>query len=244
MADGIYVALGGAIAQSQFLDATAANLANASTDGYQRVRPVFREVLSQATGGAAALHSTAVVDTQTDVSRGPTRVTGGALDFAMPQGSYLAVSTGAGERYTRAASLFVGPDGTLKAAHGDAAVVAEDGRPIKITGDTSSLRVDPSGQLWQGDETKARLRIVSFPKPAELQHEAGSLLVATPLAGTPSPSKAPLELGQIEGSNMNVVGAMTDLVGASRTFEAFQRVIDTFRDADRSAATTVPGVTT
>jgi flagellar basal body rod protein FlgG len=37
---------------------------------------------------------------------------------------------------------------------------------------------------------------------------------------------------------------MTDLVQASRTFEAFQRVIDTFRDADRSVVTTVPNVST
>ena len=36
---------------------------------------------------------------------------------------------------------------------------------------------------------------------------------------------------------------MTDLVTASRTFEAFQRVIDAFRDADRKVTTTVPGVT-
>ena len=48
MGDGIYVALSGAIAQSAHLDATAANLANAGTDGYQRVRPVFREELTRA----------------------------------------------------------------------------------------------------------------------------------------------------------------------------------------------------
>jgi hypothetical protein len=31
------------------------------------------------------------------------------------------------------------------------------------------------------------------------------------------------------------------MVAATRTFEAFQRVIDTFRDADRRVVSTVPG---
>jgi hypothetical protein len=77
---------------------------------------------------------------------------------------------------------------------------------------------------------------------ARLSHEAGALLAATPQSGTPTPSAAKLENGQIEQSNTSVVGAMTDLVSASRTFEAFQRVIDTFRDTDRSTVTTIPSV--
>jgi flagellar basal body rod protein FlgG len=34
---------------------------------------------------------------------------------------------------------------------------------------------------------------------------------------------------------------MTELLTATRTFEAFQRAMDAFRDADRKAATTLPG---
>jgi flagellar basal body rod protein FlgG len=55
-----------------------------------------------------------------------------------------------------------------------------------------------------------------------------------------TPSRGPIQVGQVEESNANVVGAMTDLVTATRTFEAFQRVIDAFRDADRKVVTTVP----
>jgi flagellar basal body rod protein FlgF len=105
MADGIYVALSGAIAQSLNLDSTSQNLANASTDGYQRMRPVFREELSRAGSLDPALHYSSVGTTQLDTTRGELRDTGRALDFAMPQGTYLAVSTSNGERYTRAASL-------------------------------------------------------------------------------------------------------------------------------------------
>jgi flagellar basal body rod protein FlgG len=241
VADGIYVALSGAIAQAANLDATAQNLANAATDGYERVRPVFREELARAGSREPAFHYASVTRTQNDTTRGQLRATGRPLDFAVPEGTYLAVSVTGGEGYTRATSLSAGIDGTLRTAHGDP-VLGEDGRAIKVTGDSSSLRVDASGQLWQGDDARARLKLVTFPQPGMLAHQSGALLSATPEAGAPTASRGPLELGQLEESNANVVGAMTDLVQASRTFEAFQRVIDTFRDADRSVVTTVPSV--
>jgi len=242
VADGIYVALSGAIAQSTSLEATASNLANASTDGYQRVRPVFREALARAGGADPSSRYASLVGTRLDSTRGPLRGTGNPLDFAMPQGTYLAVSTPRGERYTRAASLSVGADGVVRTAHGDA-VLGDDGKSIRVTGSGAGLRIDDSGQLWQGPEVRGRVKLVSFAQPESLVHDQGPLLDTTPAAGAPAPARGPLEIGQIEESNANVVGAMTDLVSASRTFEAFQRVIDAFRDADHKVVTTVPDVT-
>jgi flagellar basal body rod protein FlgG len=85
-----------------------------------------------------------------------------------------------------------------------------------------------------------QLKLVSFQNPSALAHDQGALLIGTPAAGQVTASSGPIEVGQLEGSNANVVSAMTDLVTATRTFEAFQRVIDTFRDEDRRVVTTVP----
>ncbi len=241
MADGIYVALSGAIAQSMNLDSTAQNLANASTDGYQRMRPIFREELSRAGSHDPGLHYSSLAGSKLDTSRGELRATGRPLDFAMPQGTYLAVSTPAGERYTRAASLSVGIDGTLRTVRGDA-VMSDGGNPIRIAGDPSNLRIDDSGQVRQGDAVVSRVKLVTFSQPASLTHDQGPLLMATQESGAATPSRGPLEVGHVEQSNANVVSSMTDLVTASRTFEAFQRVIDTFRDEDRKVVTTVPSV--
>lgn len=237
MSDGIYVALSGAIAQSAGLDTTAANLANAGTDGYQRVRPVFQEALARAAEPSS--HYATLAGTRLDTTRGALRPTGNPLDFAMPEGTYLAVSTPRGERYTRAASLSLGNGGVLRTSHGDS-VLGEDGKDIKIAAAGGALRIDDSGQLWQGGEARGRVKLVTFAQPQNLSHEEGPLLLATPAAGAPSAGRGPIEVGQVEESNANVVGAMTDLVSATRTFEAFQRVIDAFRDADRKVATTVP----
>ena len=45
MSSGIYVATAGAVAQSNALDATANNIANASTAGFHGDRVTFKEVL-------------------------------------------------------------------------------------------------------------------------------------------------------------------------------------------------------
>jgi flagellar basal-body rod protein FlgF len=242
VSDGIYVALSGAIAQGSSLDTTAANLANAGTDGYQRMRPVFREELARAGGDEPGSRYASLASTQLDTTQGPLRPTGNPLDFAMPEGTYLSVSTARGERYTRAASLTAGQDGVLHTTHGDA-VFAEDGKTIQVAGNTTALRIDDTGQVWQGGDVRARVKLVSFPQAQNLAHDQGPLLMGTPAAGAPTASRGPLQIGQIEESNSNVVGAMTDLVTASRTFEAFQRVIDAFRDADRKVVTTVPDTT-
>ncbi|MGD0677184.1 MAG: flagellar hook basal-body protein [Polyangiaceae bacterium] len=241
MSDGIYVALSGALAQATNLETTAENLANASTDGYQRSRPLFREELTRAGLREPGLAYTSVAGTPLDTARGPLRATGRALDFAMPQGTYLAVSTPRGERYTRAGSLAVGIDGTLRTAHGDT-VINESGKPIQISGDANDLRVDDSGQVMQGTDVQGRVKLVTFAQPGNLTHDEGPLLSSNAASGAATPSQGPLEVGQIEQSNANVVNSMTDLVTASRNFDAFQRIIDTFQNEDRKVVTTVPNV--
>lgn len=243
MGDGIYVALSGAIAQAANLESTAQNLANAGTDGYQRVRPVFQEELARAGAHDPGYHYTQVASTRNDTTRGALRETGRPLDFVLPEGSYLAVTTPRGERYTRAASLSPGIDGVLRTSRGDP-VLAEDGRIVKIPGDMesyASLRVDASGNVLQGEgEVRAQLKIVTFGDPSQLAHDTGALMAASPKSGPPVAAAGKVEVGHLEESNSNVIGAMNDLVVASRTFEAFQRVIDTFRDADRNVVQNVP----
>lgn len=241
MGDGIYVALSGAVSQSTVLETTATNLANASTDGYQRLRPVFREVLAKTSGGAAPKvphHFGVVAQTASDTSLGNIRKTDRALDFAAPQGVYLAVQTPKGERYTRAGSLVVGTDGTLKTSHGDP-VVGEDGRPIKVASKELVPKLTPDGQVQVDGAAIGRLKLVTFANPERLVHE-GNARMAVGSAGAAKLTGATLEVGAIEESNAGVVNAMTDLVSATRTFEAFQRAIEAFRDADRKVTSTVP----
>jgi flagellar basal body rod protein FlgG len=227
------------VAQTSVLDVTATNLANATTDGYQRMRHVFREALSEAQGGSNQ-HSVTTATTSLDTTRGSLRVTGRPLDVALGQNSYLAVSTARGERYTRATSLQVDLQGVLKTAHGDV-VAAEDGRELKVDPtDATVATVTQSGEVWQGETMLGRLKLVSFSKADQLTPEGGTLLASNARAGVPTLSKENLDVGSLEESNASVMTGMTDLVTANRTFEAFQRAISTFEQADQKVTTTVP----
>jgi len=238
MSDGIYVALSGAIAQTTNLDTTANNLANASTDGYQRERPVFHEMLAQA--ASEGHHYAAVTGTALDSTPGTVRMTDRPLDIALPKGAYLAVNGAAGdERYTRAGSMAVSLDGFLTTRHGDK-LLGENGQPIKIPDGTGEVRATRSGAIERGGTQIAQIKIVKFDRPECLTHEGGTVLAANADTGVATVTNAQVEVGGVEESNASVVASMNDMVDASRTFDAFQRAIDAFRDADKKIVTTTP----
>lgn len=244
MSRGVYVALSGAVAQEHALETTATNLANASTAGYQRLRPVFREVLAGAQGAPGSarrepLRYAEIGSTALDSSRGSLRQTGRGLDCALPENHYLAVSTPRGERYTRAGSLAMSADGTLKTA-GGAPLAREDGKPIVLSPSEGEPSMTADGSVVQNGSIVAKLKVVKSAAGTTLSHESAGLLVAR---GTMTTTDAAIEVGVLEDSNATAVGAMTDLVTASRTFEAFQRMLETFGECDRKVLTTTTGAT-
>lgn len=239
MSRGVYVALSGAVAQEHALETTATNLANAATPGYQRLRPVFREVLAGASK-KENLRYAEVSATALDGSRGAIRSTGRSLDVALPEGEYLAVSTPRGERYTRAGSLSMGADGMLKTVSGTP-LIREDGKPMQLSAAAGEPSIQADGSVVQGGAIVARLKIVKAAPGTTFSHEGGGVLTANGAA--PTPTNTSLDIGALEDSNASAVVAMTDLVTASRTFEAFQRMLDTFGECDRKVLTTTPGAT-
>jgi flagellar basal body rod protein FlgG len=239
MGDGIYAALSGAVAQETALEATATNLANASTAGYQGTRAVFREVASRG-GPNANVRFAAAMDTALDTERGAIRETGNALDVVMPDKGYLVAKTARGDRYTRAGSMTLGSKGVLE-THGHDPLLGDNGKPIQTTPGVA-VEITPTGEVKSGGAVVGRLRMVTFAKPELLKNEGGGLLAAGPEAGTPSPSAGLLTTGAVEESNASPIRGMTELIGASRLFDAFQRAIEAFHEADRKATSTVPGV--
>lgn len=239
MSRGIYVALSGAVAQEAALETTAQNLANASTAGYQRQRPIFREVLAGAQrGGAGGMHYAAADGTALDGARGTVRATSRGLDVALPEGVYLAATTPRGERYTRQGALQVSADGSLTAA--GAKLIKEDGEPIKLAPGVETT-IGADGSVLQSGATVAKLKLVKGEVGTTFAHQGDGLLVA----GGPAPvaTAATIDVGSLEDSNASVIGSMTELVTASRTFEAFQKMLETMGEADRKVLTTVPGPT-
>lgn len=236
MSRGVYVALSGAVAQERALETTAQNLANSSTAGYQKMRPVFERVLRGASKNGQKLNYGALARTVNDTSRGPIRPTGNASDVAFRENQYLAVKTDRGERYTRNGEIKMAPDGTLRAA--GQPLMREDGKAIQISPVDGAPVIRADGAILQKGQEVGRLKVVEPGAGVTLVHERDGVLMAQ---GAMNPVGAPeLEVGVLEESNASVVGSMTEMVTASRTFEAFQKMLDTFSECDRKVLTTTP----
>lgn len=243
MSDGIWSALSGAVGQLTSLDVAANNVANAGTPGFRKDHAVFREHLSRAVGarepGAARHLRYATVDgVAPNALPGNVVPTGRPLDVAIRGDGLLVVRTERGERYTRQGSLAIGPGGALVTKEGDR-VLDPDRRPIRIPPEATEVHFASDGTLHADGEPVGRVLLVSFPRGAPLTRE-GALLYRS-LGATPSVSTATLEPAALEESNANVVESMVSIVGASRGFEACERAIDAFRDADRRAAMSIMG---
>lgn len=238
MSKGVYVALSGAVAQEQAMETTAANVANASTAGYQRMRPVFRQALARAVKGDGDLRYTTASRTALDTTPGATRVTEGAMDVALPKGVYLAALSPRGERYTRAGNLTTDASGVVT-TQGGVPLSDDAGKPIKAVPGAGQVRIEQDGSVKQGETRLGKLRLVEIDGADALTPE-GSSLLALGGAGAVRPSTAEITVGALEESNAQPVVAMSDMIQATRTFEAFQKVLEQFGEIDRKLLTTVP----
>jgi len=240
VSDGIYSALSGAVAQQRALDVVANNVANTGTVGFRGDTLAFREAVSRAQGGPvpSGVRYVSVSREATDTRDGPLIQTDNPLDVALSGDGMFAVQTDAGVRYTRAGSFRLDPDGTLRTSNGDALLAAEPPDPehpeIRVPPGSVDVSVGADGTLRVGENDVARMRIERFA-PNALTKQGLTLYDAGSAQGEPATDTRVLS-GYLEGANVSPIGGMNELITASRSFEAFQRVIQAFRQIDERAA--------
>jgi flagellar basal body rod protein FlgG len=238
MAKGVYAALSGAVAAETALDTVAQNLANGSSEGYRKLRPVFREALAAAEERPGANRFTLVASTAIDTSPGVIKSTGRELDVVLPEGAFLAVSTDRGERFTRAGSIQIDATGAMRTGGGE--IVDESGTPLRAP-EGAAVSITPDGQVMADGQSLGRLRMVTFETPSALVPEGGALYASSEASGTPTVTDGELTVGAIEESNAGAVDAMTDMIKTTRLFDTYQRAIDAFFDLDRRITSSMSG---
>lgn len=236
MANGIYTALSGAVAQSTALDTIAHNVANAGTTGFRAQRVSFEEAIANASDEASSQVTAAAITP--DGSAGPLRNTGAPLDLAISGDGYFAVEGPAGARYTRAGSFHLDAEGRLVDRAG-AAVLDEGGAPIVVPPGATVLTVGPEGILSADGAEVARLQVAVIDA-SDLTAE-GEHLVPRPGAKATGEGAGEVVSGALEGANFNVVRGMVELVRVSRSFEALTRMIETYKATDDRAARSIGG---
>jgi flagellar basal-body rod protein FlgF len=211
VSSGIYIATAGAVAQSNALDVTANNIANATTAGFRGDRVTFREALATARSPDIELVGTGT--TRVDSQAGALSATENPLDLALDGDGYFAVQTPNGPRYTRAGNFQL-----------------DDARNL-VTSDGFAVRGD--GTVSADGVELGKLELVRFT-PNQVKRQGGTLFAATgaPLTGDPPKVRS----GMLEGSNVNIVRGMVDLVKVSRTYESLMKMIQGYHDVESRAA--------
>ncbi len=235
MSSGIYVAAAGAVAQSNALDATANNIANASTAGFRGDRITFKEAMGAARSADVALDGAGTM--RLDSQAGALASTGNPLDLALEGDGAFAVQTPQGTRYTRAGNFRLDDAGTLVTTEG-LPVRGEGGAPISVPPATQAIGIASDGSVSADGVSIGKLELVRFNHD-QLKREGGTLFSAS---GRPQAGDPPLvRSGMLEASNVNVVRGMVDLVKVSRTYESLMRVIQGYSDVESRAARDIGG---
>ncbi len=233
----IYTAMSGAKQIMEQQSTTAHNLANVSTTGFRAQMDTFRAVPVVSNGLPTR---TFVIDSTigTDFRAGPIQQTGRTLDLAVQGPGWLAVERADGtEGYTRSGSLKINENGVLQTEGG--LNVLADGGPITIppnvkisfAKDGTISSVD-SGNVPGATIEIARLKLVN-PDVGNLERSSDGIFVTKDRLPADVDANVGVISGAIEGSNVNVVDAMVNMISLARQFELNMKML---KDADSNAA--------
>lgn len=232
----IYTAASGARALMQRQDGLTQNLANANTPGFRADLVAFRAVPVRGDGPTTrviALEASAGFDDQS----GPIQATGRSLDIAVTGRGYIAVEGPDGEAYTRHGGLEVNAAGML-VAHGGLPVVGQGG-PLNIpAGSIVSIGQDGtvSAQPQEGPpQVVGRIKLVNAAA-AELRKGVDGLLRLASGEDAIEDPEVRIAPGALEGSNVNAVEAMVNMIAAARQFETQMKLLQNAEQNDQRAA--------
>jgi flagellar basal-body rod protein FlgG len=249
MIRSLWTAQSGLEAQQFNVDVISNNLANVTTDGFKRQRPVFHDLLYQTLRQPGAQSSqitqyptglqvgtgAAPVATARIFTQGNLRQTGGSLDLAINgRGFFQILRPDGSTAYTRDGGFQLDSQGQMVTALGfplqPAITIPSDALTITIGGDgTVSVTQPGSASPTQ----IGNIQLADFINPGGLQAIGNNLYLETASSGAPTvgdPSTnglGVLNQSYLETSNVSVTEELVDLITAQRAFEINSRAVQT-----------------
>ncbi|RVV97961.1 flagellar basal-body rod protein FlgG [Mesobaculum littorinae] len=242
------IAATGMSAQQMRVDVISNNLSNMSTTGYNARRAEFADLHYQQLsrpGTINAADGTALptgvqiglgvrpASVSVQLQQGTLNQTGADLDVAIEGGGYLEVTLPSGQSgYTR--------DGALKRS-AEGQIVTSDGHPVvpdmTIPADARSVSINAQGEVYAyfTDQVEPQLlgqfSLVDFTNEKGLEAIGSNLFVETPASGPAivgdpgTDGLGTLRQGYLEGSSVDAVREVTELIAAQRGYELNAKVI-------------------
>ncbi len=246
MNPAMWISKTGVQAQDAKLQAIANNLANVNTVGFKRDRVVFEDLHYQVdaqpgaqsadntvSNGVQLGNGTRLVGTQKVFTNGSLQTTSQQLDVAISGNGFLQVRRPNGDAaFTRAGQLQLDANGTLVNAQGLPLVPQ-----ITVPNTATAITIAENGTVsatipGQSAPTElGALTLTSFVNPAGLLALGENLFSETAASGAPNEGRpgdgalGKLKQGSLEGSNVQVVEEMVDMIAAQRTYEMNTKVL-------------------
>jgi flagellar basal-body rod protein FlgF len=220
----------------QRMDMTANNLANMTTAGFKTERLVTRELSENPAAAHDIPNEIAFVDSwmlQRDFTTGPLEQTGNPLDLAIDGEGFFVVQTRAGEAYTRDGRFEVNELGQVVTRSGE--LVLGNGGPITIDPNAGEFSISREGTLVQNNAEVDTFRTVAFNTPGALEKVGNNLWRATDEQPRP-PQNSKIAAGFVEGSNVNAVAELTQMIEISRAYQSVSKLIS---DSDQLRAASI-----
>jgi len=223
MSRDIYSSLSGATAAQYQMDLIAQNVANANTNGYKELRVAFEQ---EGSGfGPLGQVMTGEAETSPDMRNGSIRIDKDPNHLALQGEGFFVVGANGRELLTRAGAFERNDEGYLLTTDGH--VLLGEGGPIEIPIE-EEFRVANDGRVFASESGEiGKIRIVDVDDVTPI----GSALWRpdAPMRE----SEAQVIQGALEGSNVNPLRAMVELVEASRMFEAYQKAMQASDELDQ-----------
>ncbi|MGO8953111.1 MAG: flagellar basal-body rod protein FlgG [Rhodomicrobium sp.] len=246
------IAATGMSAQSLNVDVIANNIANTNTAGYKRSQAQFSDLIYQAErsagvpnqGGAGAIPEGSQVGLgvqpvaiRTLNLQGPLNSTGNQLDLALNGRGWFQVQGPNNQiLYTRSGTFSQNASGQLVTQNGNLVIPN-----ITFPANTVNIQINQTGAVFADPGTGVltqvgQLTIANFANDAGLQALGSNLYQDTPASGNPqvqnpgSTGYATIQQGYVEGSNVDPVQEITNLITAQRNYEMNSKVIQAADD--------------
>ncbi|GBL54809.1 flagellar basal-body rod protein FlgG [Pseudomonas citronellolis] len=247
MSSALWVSKTGLAAQDTALSAVANNLANVNTTGFKSDRVVFEDLfysIDRQPGAQADQVNTVpsgiqlgsgvrVAGTQKVFTEGSMQTTGQPMDLAVVGRGFFQVEAPNGDTlYTENGQLQLNSDGVVVNAQGlplipNIEVPAGSSFTVGSDGTVTAIMAGETQPTQLGQIT-----LVNFTNPAGLEALGGNLYRETVASGQPvegvpgEDGLGTLKQGVLEGSNVQVVEAMVNMIAIQRAYEANAKVLD------------------
>ena len=237
MENAAYVGLSRQMTLRRELDIVANNIANADTTGFKVEQLlVGAEIGERARNAFVRPGVSFVLDNGVgrDYGQGSLEQTGRNLDFAIEgEGAFFKLNDGAGEAYTRDGAVTLDAEGRLTPEGG--AAVQGDGGDIILDRSLGEPSVAADGTISQNGDPVGRLSVVRFDVLAALEKGGDGLYRNNSNAAAVEANDVQIRQGMLEGSNVNPILEITNLIEIQRAYESVTRMIENTNDLSRRA---------